>query len=74
MVQVIEVDKKEDGESFESLYRRFNKRVQQSGRLVRARQIKYFRKEKNKRALREDAMRREESRKKREHLRKIGRL
>jgi len=38
---LVEVKKKEN-ESFESLLRRFNRKIQQSGVLVRARKIRFF--------------------------------
>ncbi len=38
---MVEVKKKEN-ESFESLLRRFNRKIQQSGVLVRARKIRFF--------------------------------
>ncbi|HEX9503004.1 MAG TPA: 30S ribosomal protein S21, partial [Patescibacteria group bacterium] len=34
--------KRKDNESFESLLRRFNRKIQQSGVLVRARKIRFF--------------------------------
>lgn len=34
--------KKKDNESFENLLRRFNRKVQQSGVLIRARKTRYF--------------------------------
>lgn len=69
----IEASKKED-ESFENLLRRFNRRIQQSGNLARARKIRFFERPKNKRAIRESAARRKKSREYREHLKKIGRI
>jgi small subunit ribosomal protein S21 len=64
--------KKKDGESFESLLRRFNRKIQQSGVLVRARKTRFFEPVKNRRALREDARRRSGLKEKREELKKIG--
>lgn len=66
--------KKKDGESFESLLRRFNRRIQQSGVLVRARKIRFFEPPKSKRLVREDARRRAQIKKRREELKKIGKL
>jgi len=34
--------KRRDNESFESLLRRFNRKIQQSGVLIRARRIRFF--------------------------------
>ena len=66
--------KKKSGESPESMLRRFTKRVQQSGVLIRAKKGRYFEPPKNKRAKKEDAKRRQEARAKKEYLRKIGKL
>lgn len=66
--------KKKDGESFESLLRRFNRKIQQSGVLVRARKIRFFAPTKSRNMLREDAARRAENREKREELKKLGKL
>lgn len=68
---VVEVRKK-SGESFGSLLRRFNKRVQQSGILFRARNLRFFQRKKSKRKIREDAKRKKEIREKIEELRKLG--
>jgi len=70
---VVEV-KKKDGESVESLIRRFNKRVQQSGILIQAKKGRFFETPKNKRAMRVDAQRRSEIREEKELLRKQGKL
>lgn len=66
--------KRKKGETFEALVRRFNKKVQQSGRLIQSRKIRYYESKKNKRAVRETAARRENISNKREYLRKIGKL
>ncbi|MFH0952011.1 MAG: 30S ribosomal protein S21 [Patescibacteria group bacterium] len=70
---MVEVRKKE-GESAESLVRRFNKRVQQSGVLLQAKRGRFFEPPKNKRKAREDAQRRSEIKEKKEILRKMGKL
>lgn len=70
---MVEVRRK-DGETTESLIRRFTRRVQHSGKLIQAKQKKYREKEKSKRLQRDDAIRRQKNRKKKEYLRKIGRL
>jgi ribosomal protein S21 len=70
---VIEVKRKK-GESFESLLRRFNKRLQQSGKMYEARAIRYFSKSKSKNQERTDAVRRTKIRDEKEYLRKIGKL
>lgn len=66
--------KKKDGESFESLLRRFNRKIQQSGVLVRARKTRFFEPPKSKRFIREDARRRAGIREKKEELKKIGKM
>lgn len=70
---MVEVRKKE-GESNESLLRRFTKRVQQSGVLIRAKKGRFFESPKTKREVREDAIRRKSIRERKEYLRKIGKL
>lgn len=66
--------KRKKGETFESFLRRFNKRLQQSGRLLQARKVRYFARPKSKDRIRKDAAKRAESRAKREYLRRIGKL
>lgn len=66
--------KRKKGETFEALVRRFSKKLQQSGRMIQTRKIRYFESEKSKTALRAKAARREEITKKREYLKKIGKL
>lgn len=70
---MVEVKRKK-GESFEALIRRFSKKIQQSGRLIQTRKIRYHAKKKNKTAVRSAAARREEISDKREYLKKIGKL
>jgi len=70
---VVEVKKKE-GESVESLLRRFTKKVQQSGVLLRAKRSRFFEPPRSKRAIRENAIRRSEIKVRKEFLRKIGKL
>ncbi len=66
--------KRKDNESFESLLRRFNRKIQQSGVLVRARKTRFFEPAKSRNLLREAAQRRSENRAKREELKKMGKL
>jgi ribosomal protein S21 len=66
--------KRKDGETFESLLRRFNRKIQQSGVLVRARKIRFFAPSRSRNLLREDALRRAENREKREELKRLGKL
>lgn len=72
-LELVEV-KKKDGESFESLLRRFNRKIQQSGVLVRARKIRFYLPTKSRNILRENAQRRAINREKREELKKMGKL
>lgn len=70
---MVEVRRKE-GESAESLIRRFTKRVQSSGILIRAKKGRFFTSPKTKLEKKEDAARRKLIREKKEYLRKIGKL
>lgn len=70
---VVEVKRKE-GESFESLLRRFNRKIQQSGVLVRARKIQFYVAPKSRNLQRVSARRRAELASEREDLRKQGKL
>jgi len=70
---VVEVRKK-NGESAESLLRRFTKKVQQSGILIRAKKGRFYEPKRSKREVREGAVRRNLIREKKEYLRKIGKL
>lgn len=70
---MVEVKKKE-GESTESLIRRFTKRVQSSGVLLRAKENRYYSTKKSKLEKKEDAARRDQIKEKKELLRKIGKL
>lgn len=66
-----EVNRKK-GESFEALLRRFSRKVQQSGKILQARKIRFKEPNKSKNALRDKALRRENLREKREFLIKTG--
>ena len=66
--------KRKDGESFESLMRRFSRKIQQSGVLVRARRTRFFEPARSRNLLREDAARRAINKEKREELKKLGKL
>jgi len=66
--------KRKKGETFESLVRRFSKKIQQSGRLIQTRKIRFHNAKKNKTAVRSAAARRAEITQKREYLKKIGKL
>jgi len=66
--------KRKKGETFESFLRRFHKKLQQSGRLIQSRKIRFHERSKSKTKVREDALRRKDISEKREYLKKIGKL
>ncbi len=66
--------KRKKGESFEAVYRRFSKRVQQSGRMIEARKIRFHADEPNKTKKKGSALRRIQVGKKRAYLIRIGQL
>ncbi len=68
---MVEVKRKES-ESFESLLRRFNRKIQQSGILIRARKTRFFEPGKSRNLLRVAARRRSQLRVLREELKKMG--
>lgn len=70
---MVEVRKK-NGESVESLLRRFTKKVQQSGILIRAKKGRFFEPKKSRLEVKEGAIRRNLIREKKDYLRKIGKL
>ena len=70
---MIEV-KRRDSESVESLLRRFSKKVQQSGLIIRTKKRRFYSTPKTKREGRADAVRRQVIRQRKEYLRKTGQL
>lgn len=64
--------KKQNRETSQSLIRRFSRRVQQSGVLLRARKIRFKERKKSKQMKKRSALRREELKKEYERLRKLG--
>lgn len=66
--------KRKKGESFEAFLRRFNKRLQQSGKLMEARKGRYVKKEKNENQKKKSALVSRKLRAKKEYLRKVGKL
>lgn len=70
---MIEV-KRRDGESVEAMLRRFSKRVQQSGIILRTKKRRFFSVEKTKSEQRSDALRRVAIRERKEYLRKTGQI
>lgn len=66
--------KKKKGERFDSLLRRFNRRVLESGKVFEARKHRHNDRPQNKRRVKERALRRLEIVEKTEWLRKTGQL
>ncbi len=66
--------KRRKGESFESLLRRYSRRLQQSGNALEARKLRYFASKPTKNKLKVSAVRRLEIRDKRDYLSRIGQL
>ncbi|MFH0840913.1 MAG: hypothetical protein V1865_02970 [bacterium] len=66
--------KRKKGESFEAFLRRFNRRLQQSGKLYEARSNRYKQPEKNRIKQKQSALVGLKLRKEKEYLRKIGKL
>ena len=66
--------KRKDGESFESLLRRFTRKIIQSGKILQAKKVRFHQKPKTKREVKASALRREELRRQRDYLRRIGKL
>ena len=66
--------RKKDGESFESLIRRFSRKTLQSGRLIQAKKIRFHKKDESDLAKKESALRRDKMRKQRDYLKRIGKL
>lgn len=70
---ILEV-KKQNRETSQALIRRFSRRIQRSGILLRARKIRFRKKEKSKQMKKRAALRREEIKKEYEKLRKLGKV
>lgn len=66
--------KKQERESSQSLIFRFTKAIKQSGILLRARKIRFKRKEKSRDMKKKEALRKEEMKKEYERLKKIGKF
>lgn len=64
--------KRKDNESFDNLLRRFNRKIQQSGVLIRARKTRFFTPALSRNLKRTDAQRRSEMRVVREELKRLG--
>jgi ribosomal protein S21 len=66
--------KRKERETIPAMLRRFTRRVQQSGILLRARKIRFYESKPTKRATRLRALKRAELLKERERLIKLGKL
>lgn len=66
--------KRKQNETFEAFFRRFTKAIQQSGKIIQARKIKYLEKEPSRTENRKSALIRNKKSKEREYLKKIGKL
>jgi ribosomal protein S21 len=64
--------KRKDNENFDNLLRRFNRKIQQSGVLIRARKTRFFAPAKSRNLQRTDAQRRSEMREVREEQKRLG--
>ena len=66
--------KHKNNESFEKLFRRFTKKTIQSGKILQAKKVRFFNKDKSKRAQKEGALRRRNISSKMDYMKKIGKL
>lgn len=66
--------KRKQGETFEAYFRRFTKTVQQSGRLIQSRKVKYLNKDKSKLEQRKSALMKKEISGQKDYLLKVGKI
>ena len=66
--------KRRRGESFEAFWRRFSRKVMQSGRILEVKKGRHYTKKKNHNAQKKSALRRRELQADRDYLKKIGKL
>jgi ribosomal protein S21 len=66
--------KRKKGETFDALFRRFQRRIQSSGKVLQAKKIRFLQKFENTNKRRSSALRREEMRDKYEYELKTGKL
>jgi len=66
--------KKQNRETNQSLIRRFTRSIQQSGILLRARRIRFKKREKSEQMKKRATLRREEKKKEYEKLKKLGKI
>ena len=65
---------KKKGENFDSLLRRFQRRVQDSGNMIQAKKVRFRKPEKSKTEKKSSALHRISAAKKRSYLERIGKL
>jgi len=70
---VVEVRRRKN-ESFDSLLRRFSRRVVESGKVIQVKKIKYHQDKPNKNKVHKSALHRQKTRASHEYLKKIGKL
>ena len=66
--------KRKKGETFDALFRRFQRRIQASGKVLQAKKVRFHKKDENSNKRRSGALRREEMRTKYEYELKTGKL
>lgn len=66
--------KRKKGETFESLLRRFQGRIKESGKMLQAKKIRFYSSAKNKNLRRKSALEKLRRTQLRDYLKKIGRL
>lgn len=66
--------KRKKGETFDALLRRFQRRMQASGRILQAKKVRFLRKDQSRTKRHASALRREEMRTEYEYLERTGQL
>ena len=66
--------KRKHGETFESLLRRFSRRVIESGKLIQAKKVRFYERPKSRGLRRKSALLRAKMQSQREYLKRIGKL
>ena len=66
--------KRKQNETFEAFFRRFTKAVQQSGKIIQSRKVKYLTKEPSRNEQKKSALVKEGKRKERDYLKRIGKI
>lgn len=66
--------RRKKGETFESLLRRFSKRIKGSGKILEAKKVRFHRRSPNKNLRRKSALRKKEIAEKITYYKKIGKL